>query len=398
MKKAAPLLLLCLLTFCSKAEETAAGKFSIAVVGGDTFDPVEKVLSTYSIPHEVIDITDLEKEETFQRFGAVFFPCGMEPPVHEKISIIPSGNSIASVSLKGKFRDTDSELIGKNISLFVKKGGAAYFSGFAFKHLQAAFSPFEFFSNHPHLGEEGRIEARLSGDLAVFCGEQQTAIYMTHAGWVTVESVKDGEVIAEGKYLTPIGEKEGPISVLFKRGGGEILYTSYHNTLYSDFRRFNIYKIAAHNLIERTAGKAEEQEILAKIGDAVHKGEHVRTYRLPVKSGHNDLYITAESAGFQADVLSASKKIIESRDSFDKELNFSIEADDDSYCFVKIFPRKNTYFSRYAIVSAAGMRALPYYIKVPLIALIILAAAAACFMVFTKIGRPGYISKPRRIF
>ena len=399
MKKIAPLILLCAFTFCSGTEQKA-DNFFIGVVKS-VFDPIEKVLLTYNIPHDVLDITDLEKNEILARYGAIFFPCGMEMPIHERIGIMADGNNISAVSLNKKFHETDDALIGKNIRRFVKNGGAAYFSGFAFKQLQSAFEPFDFFSNNPYIGEEGRVPANLSGDLSIFCNAKESVLYMTHSGWISIKSAKDGKVIAEGKYSTPLGEKEGPISVLFKRGRGEILYTSYHNTVYSDFRRFNIYRIAAHNMIESAAEAADRngQKILARIGDAIHDDENVRTYRLPLKSGANTLYMLFDAAGFQIDLLSGSRKIIESRDSFEKEFSFNIYADEDSYCLVRIFPRKGIRFTKFAIISAAGMKTWPYYIKILLLAALAAAAIIAFFILLPRIRNLfRYTPKPRRIF
>ena len=399
MKKIAPLILFCAFTFCSNTEQKAE-TFSIGVVKS-LFDPIEKVLLTYKIPYDVLDITDLEKSEILARYGAIFLPCGMEMPVHERIALMTYGGNIAAVSLNKNFRETDDALIGRNISQFIKNGGAAYFSDLAFKQLQSAFEPFEFFSNNPYLGEEGRVEAKLNGDLSVFCNAKEAGIYMTHSGWVNIKNAEDCEVIAEGRYSTPLGEKNGPISVLFIRGSGEILYTSYHNTLYSDFRRFNIYRIAAHNIIKRAAETANGhgQKILARIGDAIHDGENIRTYKLPLKSGNNTIYMFFEAAGFQIDILSDSKKIIESRDSFDKEFNFNVDSDKDSFCFVRIFPRKDTRFTKFAVISAAGMKTWPYYIKILLIAALIVAAVSACFILLPRISNLfRYAPRPRRLF
>ena len=399
MKKITPLILLCAFTFCSKAEQKA-GVFSIGVVKS-AFDPIEKTLLTYKIPHDMLDITDLEKNEILARYGAIFFPCGMEMPAHERIAIMADGAAISAVSLNKKFRETDDALIGKNIRRFIETGGAAYFSGFAFKQLQSAFELFDFFSNNPHIGEEGPVSANFSGDLSVFCSTKKTVLSMTHSGWVSIKSVKDGEVIAEGRYGTPLGEKEGPISVLFKRGRGEVLYTSCHNTTHSDFGRFNIYRVAAHDIIEKAAKTTERrgQKILARVGDAIHAGENVRTYRLPLKSGSNTLYMLSETGGFQIDLFSDSRKIIESRDSFAKEFSFDIDSDEDSYCIVRIFPRKGIRFTRFVVISAAGMKTWPYYIKIPLLAALAAAAISACFILLPRIGSLfRYTPRPRRTF
>ena len=167
------------------------------------------------------------------------------------------GRSISSVALKDKDHDSDYGLIGENIRDFINHGGTAYFSGYAFKFLQEAYEPFTFFSNFPYMGVPGRVVATMKGDLAAFCLENEMALYMTDPGWVAIKEAKDADIIATAVYETPRGEKNGPISMVFSRGDGEVLYTSYHSTVYSDFRRFNIYRVVGHELIEKARKDAD---------------------------------------------------------------------------------------------------------------------------------------------
>ena len=383
------------------SKEQDKDELMVAVVRNQ-FDPIDKVLSTYRIPYQLINAADIEKPETYKLYKAIFFPCGMDVPAHERLSVSAAGKAIGSVSLNEEYHDMDIELAGENIYRFVRDGGAAYFSGHAFKPLQEALSsPFTFFSNHPFIGEEGRIIARIHGDLAIFCGENTSALYMTHSGWVAIEDASGGEILAEASYRTPLGEKTGPVSVLFKEGDGEILYTSYHNTVYSDFRRFNIYRTVAFPLIEKSASQAMwwGQNVTARIGDAVHEGENVRMYRLPVKSGVNNLYLLSKASGFQVDILDGSKRLIESLGVSGNEHTFTIDADNDGYCFVRIYPPRKQRFQIYAITMASGMQMFPHYLWVTITVIAVIIALVLGFLVLSKLFDSfKYKARPMRRF
>lgn len=401
-KKAAAIIILALLVLfhngCAASKDDGSKELSVAVVRSK-FDPIDKVLSTYRIPHTMIDLADIEKPETYGLYTAIFFPCGMNTPVHDRLSVHAAGRAITSVSINEDLHDLNVERAGDNIHKFINEGGAAYFSGYAFRPLQAALSkPFKFFHDFPYMGEEGRIHAKLKGDLAVFCGEEISALYMTHSGWIAIEDVSDGEVLSTATYNTPLGEKTGPISVLFREGKGEVIYTSYHNSVYSDFRRFNIYKIIAYSMIERSSSVSRRwgQDITASIGDAVHDGEHVRMYRLPVQSGLNNLYIVSEASGLQIDILDEAKHLIESRGFIDNEHTFAIDAEEDGHCFIRIFPQNKQRFRMYAVTMASGSQVFPRSVKIVILAIVSLLGLAAAVFFFLKL-MDGFKYKTRSI-
>ncbi|PKL35255.1 MAG: hypothetical protein CVV44_20810 [Spirochaetae bacterium HGW-Spirochaetae-1] len=361
------------------------------------FDPVELVLTNYHIPFKVITLRDLEKQETLDTYRAIYFPCGMEPPLHTRINLLSQGTTIKSVSLKKDDYDENIKKIAHNIERFVNNGGSAYFSGYAFKFLQEAYAPFDFFDNFPYMGIPARIEAVMKNDLAKFCLKNEMAIYITHTGWVAVKKARDAEIIAEASYETPRGGRSGPISMLMKRGSGEILYTSYHSTLFSDFRRFNIYRIAGGHLLKKLEDQAGkwEQYISGRIVDALLQGETSRMYRLPLSPGNNTIYFISEKEPCQIDILDSGLSIIESRDSFDTDQSFDIKGGDNTFCFIRVFPSTTARHGMFGIISAEGSRIIPHFLKIALG--LAMLAGIILFLVFSRIidGRKYSIRRRR---
>ncbi|MCP4133924.1 MAG: hypothetical protein GY754_23340 [bacterium] len=337
----------------------------IAVIES-TYDPVEKVLKSYRIPYDLLAYRDLEKEELLGKYSAIFVPCGIQTPLETNINILSRGTRIHSVSLKPESREVDKERVAENIEDFIEDGGSAYFSGYSFDILQKAFNPFIFADDFPYLGLSGRVEAETKNDLKRFCLRKKLALYMTHTGWIAPKEVKDAEVIAKAVYSTPRGEQTGPITVLMNRGDGEILYTSYHSTVYSDFRRFNIYRVAGSSLLKKLKDTARqwEQEVLGKIVDAVHKNENSRTYSLPLSAGENTIYFLSEKDPYQVDIYDSKMSLLLSVDSFEKNQEFEIESEKNDICFIKIFPSSPGRFSTHAIISAGGSKIFPYFDKI----------------------------------
>ncbi len=333
---------------------------TVAVVKG-RYDDVELVLSTYKIPFDTIEYRDLDNEETYKKYRSIFFPCGVVPSMNERINLVAQRNRIQSVSLKDDFREPGKDATARCIRDFAEGGGALYFSGYAFDLLQRAYSPFLFHDGFPHVGLPGRIESKLMHDISRFCVKTKMALYMEHSGWIAPRAAM-GEVIVSGKYDTPRGEKSGPLSVLIRKGDGEILYTSYHSTVFSDFRRFNIYRIAGSPLLKRTAAMAErwDQTITGKIVDAFHSGENHRMYYLNLGRGNNTVYYQTPDAPMQIDVFDEKMSLIVSRDSFDRSGSFDIVYGDSGYCFVRVYPSTRQRFRMFALVSAHGPRIIPH--------------------------------------
>jgi len=278
-----------------------------------------------------------------------------------RIRVVAQHSRIHSVSLNEEYREINMEKAAGLIRDFVEDGGAAYFSGYSYEFLQKAYAPFRFFDDFPFMGMPGRIESRLKYDISRFCVKTKMALYMDHTGWIAVKSAL-GQVIVEGEYETPRGKHSGPISFLLHRGDGEILYTSYHSTVFSDFRRFNIYRVACSDLLKKNCAMAErwDQEITGRIADAIHRGENHRMYYLNLRRGNNTVYYQSDGDPHHLDILDKDMSILHSRDVADTSGRFDVVMEEDDYCFVRIYPSTTARYGAYSLVSASGSRIIPH--------------------------------------
>ncbi|HOO70754.1 MAG TPA: hypothetical protein PK926_03255 [Spirochaetota bacterium] len=369
----------------------------IAVVRS-TYDPVDRVLSSMNIKYDLIEFHDLEEGSVFKKYDVMFFPCGMNYPLEMNVSVLSRGVNIQSVALKNKIYEPDKEKIAAKVRAFLKAGGYAYFSGYSFDLLQQAFGIFHFHDNFPYMGLPGRIESVLKGDLANFTMKESMALYMGHSGWITLDSVDNADVLARAAYATPRGEKEGPITCTGSVGRGFFLYTVYHDTVYSDFRRFNIYRVLGARLIDRLDREAAfwDQKISGNIADAMHGNENSRTYLFKMMKGTNSVYFTSSARPFQVEILDRSFSIIESHDCFDRSQEFTVYSDKDDYGYIRIYPASNDRYSLYSVVTAHGIRLIPYFFT----ALIVLGGIALLSgIVFLVVffSRRGYSGLGRKL-
>ncbi len=357
----------------------------VAVVKGK-YDTVDLVLKAFHIPFDEISFRDLEKKDIYVKYHAMFFPCGMKPPVESELKVYTSRRNIQSVSLNPTYHEPNDELIAENIRRFIEKGGAAYFSGYAYDYLQKAYPILKFHHNFPYMGIPGRIVAELRADLARFCMKKDYALYMTHPGWIALRAVSGAEVLAEAEYETPRGVKKGPISVIMKKKRGEILYTSYHSTVFSDFRRFNIYRVARNSLIQTLEGRADrwEQNVTARFADAVHDRENTRMYYLHLYGGHNTLYFISEKDPCQVDILDSDFAIMQSLDNYRNYYEIEIDSPGKQVCYVKVYPASGKRFGSYALISAHGKKVIPHFKKVMIgaVAFLILLIIVAIWRIF----------------
>jgi hypothetical protein len=364
MKKILQIIIFLFFSSFLSAEETDRKQENIAVIKGK-YDDIENVLTTYKIKFYLVDYAQLENKEIFSKYSIMFFPCGLEPPVEESINILAYGSNINSVSLQKDYKEIDKDKIAKNVKSFIENGGSGYFSGYSFTILQSAFDIFGFHDNFPYMGLEGRIEASLKNDLERFNMKREMALYMTISGWVALKSASDSEILAEGTYDTPRGQKSGPISISAVRGKGNILFTSYYSTVYSDFRRFNVFRTIGINFLNDEIKKTVKwsQDLNGSVVDAIQKDESYRMYYFNLTNGYNTLYLKTSGKKFQLDIYDADMDLIESRDSSSFEQSFEIKSEKDSYCYVKIYPATEERNSIYSLVMASGWKLFPHYKK-----------------------------------
>jgi hypothetical protein len=373
-------------------DQTVKTRNRIAVVKSK-YDDIDLVLKNYRIPHDVLAYRDLENSELVNGYRSVFVPSGVDNPVEESLNVYANNFRFKSVALKPDFYEVDKDKVARNLRRFVKNGGSAYFSGYSFEYLQKAFDMFEFFDNFPYMGMPARLEAVVFNDLSRFSMKNRIALYLDHPGWIAVKSVRDAEVIAMASFETPRGMRSGPITFLARRGSGEILYTSYDSTMFSDFRRFNIYRTAGANLLERLEDEASEwgQRVTGRIVSSIQNHESAGMHRIDLARGSNTIYFFSEREFYQIDVLDRNFSLIESRDIHEREQQFDVKSSADDYCFIKLYPDTNDRFGMYAVVSAAGMKIFPYlyYILSGLGFMAVTGIAVAAHRLFLKTGYRG---------
>ncbi|MDY6935333.1 MAG: hypothetical protein SVZ03_14055 [Spirochaetota bacterium] len=314
----------------------------------------------------MIKCHDLENEEIYNKYRAIFFPCGMYKPIETNVNILSRGTKVQAVLLKNDISEVNREKICNNIKSFIHDGGVGYFSGYSYEFLQGSLKPFEFFDDFPNMGMAGRVTLELKDELYCFCRNEKLALYMFHQGWIAVKSVKEAEVVAEGSFETPKGIKFGPIISILKRGEGEALYTSYHNKGYNrELLRYMIYRISYRHILSNLIDIADkwEQDVSSSIVDSVRGWESSRTYRIYLSRGKNTIYFDSRAGLFQVDLFDMDDRLIISLDPSEGEFYLNIDAELEGYHILKVYPSTKIESGAYGILSARGSRFLPYYQK-----------------------------------
>ena len=328
------------------------------------FDNIEIVFDTYRINYDLLQLKDLENSEVFEKYDSIFFPSGISSDYEDNIDVNWQGKAHVSVKLSKNFFELNPDTFKKNLRRFTKNGGASYFSGYAFKQLAMAYDDFEFFDNFPYMGIQGRVELDIKGDLARYSLKRKIGLHMDYPGWVTLKNVSGAEILAEGAFQTPRGEKFGPISILI-HDGGEILYTSYYSSVYNDFKRFNIYRIAGNHLRKRALDKVKshfQKPSGGLILDAFLKEDSSRTYYFNLTTGDNTIYFISDSPSYMFEIYDRNMTLMISKDYQDAEQSYRIKSSKDDYCFVKVYPPGNVRYSMFSIISAHGYAISPVLI------------------------------------
>jgi hypothetical protein len=375
-----------------QTEKPAHRRNRIAVIKG-RYDKVDTVLDNFHIPYDVLKLKDLENPSSVDGYRAIFVPSGIDTPLEESLDFFASNVRYKSVALKPDFYEVDKKKIARTIWRFIKSGGSAYFSGYSFEYLQAAFDIFDYFAGFPYMGMPARVEAVLDHDMARFSMKGRMALYFDHPGWIAVKSAKDSEVMAHASYETPRGVRTGPVSVFARRGRGEILYTCYDSTLFSPFRRFNVYRIAGAYLLNPLEDMAKKwnQRITARLVDSIQRYESSRMYRIDLEKGRNAVYFHSAGDFYQIDFINRDKALIESHDLFERDQAFFITSKSNDFCYIRLYPSTPARYGMFAIVSASGMRIFPYFYQImaALTGALIIASAVAAYRLFLAKGYTG---------
>ena len=329
------------------------------------YDNIELVLSNYNIPYDLIEFRELADKEVFSKYSAIFFPSGIESNYEDNLDINWQGKEITSVKLAKNFFELDEKEFGKNLRDFIRRGGSAYFSGYSYKQMSTGYDNFEFFYDFPFMGIPGRIEANVNGDLAMFSMKRKAYLYMEYPGWIALKHVDDAEILSESGFSTPKGDKYGPISILLKDGYGEIIYTSYYSTVYSEFKRFNIYRIAGNSILKNAINLAEEhsQDVNSRITDAFLGGETSRRYYFNLEVGTNTFYFLSDGNPLMFEIYDSNNSLIISKEIYEKSQRFTLKSSKDDYCFIEVYPGSKERWKMFAIISARGAEISPKIIK-----------------------------------
>ncbi|HOP63005.1 MAG TPA: hypothetical protein PK906_06515 [Spirochaetota bacterium] len=359
-----PMLLVLPLIFSLKAPSHARTGNNIAVVKS-RYDNIELVLSNYHIPYDLINFRDLADKNIFSKYNSIFFPSGIESNYEDNISVKWHGKQISSVKLAKDYFELDEAVFGNNLKNFIKNGGSAYFSGYAYKQMSTAYDNFKFFEDFPFMGIPGRIEANVYDDLAMFSMKGKSFLYMEYPGWIALKDVSNAQVLSESRFETPKGEKSGPISVLLKDGQGEIIYTSYYSTVYSEFKRFNIYRIAGNRVLKKGVELADDhfQKAKGKIIDSFLGWETSRKYYFNIEVGTNTFYFHSDGVPFMYEIYDSDNSLIISREIYEKSQNYTMKSTKRGFCYIKVYPGGKERWKMYSIVSARGAQISPRILK-----------------------------------
>lgn len=184
-----------------------------------------------------------------------------------------------------------------------------------------------------------------------------------------------------------------------RRGEGEVIYTAYHSTIFSDYRRFNIYRLTGNHLLASLKEEIQrwEQETTALLSDSFHKNEAVRTYRIPLRMGMNTVYIISEKNPLQVDILDRDSRMIISSDNHKRYEEIDIPSARDDFCILRIFPDSKNRYSLHAVATARGKRILPHLTIViivgGIVATLLLLLFVSLVLERTKYSPPGFRRK-----
>lgn len=347
-------ILLLLHLFVLLSGELYASESGVAVVKGE-YDKIGNMLRKARIPFTEIAYSDLDREETYLHYRAIFFPCGIDLPIETSVSVLSQRRGIHALVMKEDC-NIDEKKFSQHITRFVEDGGSAYFSGYSIKYLQRAYNAFEFFDGFPNMGLSGRIEICYKEDLIRFSGSKRGIVPISHSGWISLKSVKNSVILAEGTFETPRGCRTGPIAVVLPRGRGEVLYTSYYGNTDIDLIRYIVYRVAFRDLLTGLSDYVLEsrQRIVGGYVDSIFKNEYSREYLLKLVKDDTTLFFSSSGINFQIDIRDSKKNFVSSVVSNKRRFSIDIPSKIGNQCFVKIYATGRCFYKPYAVVIASG--------------------------------------------
>ncbi|HNX57970.1 MAG TPA: hypothetical protein PKK43_02645, partial [Spirochaetota bacterium] len=147
----------------------------------------------------------------------------------------------------------------------------------------------------------------------------------------------------------------------------QMVFTSYHNDNdNTGIVRYMIMRTIYKREIEALSELAAkwEQTVQSRIADKSLSGESARSYSMKVLKGRNDLYFRNNGGQWQIDIFDRDGSFIYSYDMIGKDFRYELNSSDDKNISVKIIPLSTAKFNSYTVITASGMRVMPYYLHI----------------------------------
>jgi hypothetical protein len=330
------------------------------------YDHVEKLLQKMKIPHTMIKYRDIENENMYQSYDALFFPCGAEMQLNTSINVLARGSQIRSMSLSEQYYKVDMKKTGEYISAYIKNGGAAYFTDWSFKFLQSGFNSFSFFRSFEYLGYPGQYKVKVQGELSSYILSPVIPLTFSHPGWTVPSEIKSAEILLSTDVDIPnLGMKHAPIAALIREKKGIALFSSYHDAT----DQFGLMRY----LILRTIYKREVDELSQTVSrwgqslrtivvDKVLAGEIAHTFAVKRKEGTNTVYFKATEGLWQIDIFDNAGQLLYSNENTGSDFTCSFESENNEPGFVKIISLDKEKGKVFTVASASGFRLFPYWL------------------------------------
>lgn len=326
---------------------------------------IDKYLDLYNIPYDIIQYRNLENEKTYSKFDVIYFPSGIEKEITASLNILARARKIEGVSSKEDFYRIEDSKLAELISLFVKKGGTAVFSGYSLKFAQMGFDAFELYNKFPNLGMQGAVVIEPQNDLLKYYRTPLSSYMNYEAYWVAAD-IKNGTSLAETFCPTPYGTKKMVVAGKSDFGKGKYYFLSYTgNNEAREIMRYltvNILFESYENKLRRLVNAWEQTVVDSAVGKNV-KTDISNVFHLKCRDGFVSVYGIFEKGVYCVEIFDEDEKLIFSKNRIVDKFVWSFKNEDSASLTVKIYPQGGVTDSIYSVATASGRRILPYFRK-----------------------------------
>ncbi|MBN1501202.1 MAG: hypothetical protein JW982_13655 [Spirochaetes bacterium] len=333
----------------------------------NNFDDITSYLNRYGIAYDMIRYEDLEKPEIYSRYDFIYYPNGIEREINSSIEILARERRIEGVTFNSEFYRIKDEKIAALMRDFVFSGKTVVCSGYSAKFLNEAFDYFILYKDFPNLGLYGYSNVTPDGNLLNYTSAAYSTL-MQYDGYWIAEGLKKGEVLLRAECNTPLGyiKTVAGSRVEYSSGG-----TAYYLSELGSMDKNEIMRYFTVSVLFDGYSRKMKRLVTAwgqKLTDyAVDKNmsfDNGREYKLHVLKEYNTLYGFFEKGVFQVDIYDSGRKLIYSEnhvaDKFEKTLNF----DNDSDIYVRIFTDKDEFGGIVLFGTGSGKRIIPYFSEI----------------------------------